>query len=427
MKRSIIYTSGLLVLGLLTACGGGQKNANVQVSTIPGIPNSAVDAFNRGVLLLKAASPDYAKALVAFNEAARLHPTYRVAKLNAAICLEQTGQYRKAAEVYEGLVKDYVEDPSVFMAYGNALLLSDQAGPAIEQFEKVVSLDDRNLEAKNNLAAAYLRKGEGERSREFVKEVLAVQPDNVPALINLGMYYQSKKNMELSLLMFNNALGHEKSKGQPIKSAQAPAAKSKKTKEAKSKAKGAKAQKAEVVKTKPGIPNPLVMARAHNNIGMTYFMTGVIPNAVHHFKQAVKLDPSMNEARMNLASIFLDYLAYGNALKEFQRVLASNPNHYEAMIGTADALYGTAKYKEAADLFEQSSKVRPSNVEAMTRLAEIYHKKLNDTGMAIKTYRRIQSDAGLASSDAAYKKAAQQISSIEVEIQAAKQFEKEAK
>jgi tetratricopeptide (TPR) repeat protein len=135
----------------------------------------------------------------------------------------------------------------------------------------------------------------------------------------------------------------------------------------------------------------------------------------------------MNEARMNLASIFLDYLAYGNALKEFQRVLASNPNHYEAMIGTADALYGTAKYKEAADLFEKSSKVRPSNVEAMTRLAEIYHKKLNDTGMAIKTYRRIQSDAGLASSDAAYKKAAQQISSIEVEIQAAKQFEKEAK
>lgn len=427
MKRSIIYTSGLLVLGLLTACGGGQKNTEVQVSSIPGIPNGAVDAFNRGVRLLKASTPDYAKALTAFNEASRLHPSYRVAKLNAAICLEQTGQYRKAADVYQSLVKDYVEDPSVFMAYGNALLLSNQAGPAIEQFEKVISLDDRNLEAKNNLAAAYLRKGEGERSREFVKEVLAVQPDNVPALINLGMYYQSKKNMELALLMFNNALGHEKSKGQPVKSAAAPGAKGKKSKAKGAKAKESKDKKPAVVKKNPGTPNPLVMARAHNNIGMTYFMMGVIPNAVHHFKQAVKFDASMNEARMNLASIFLDYLAYGNALKEFQTVLGSNPTHYEAMIGTADALYGTAKYKEAADLFEKSSQIRPTNVEAMTRLAEIYHKKLNDTGMALQTYRRIQTDAGLASSDAAYKKAAQQISSINVEIQAAKQFEKEAK
>lgn len=432
MNHSIIYTSGLLILGLLTACGGGQKSTEVQVSSIPGIPNAAVDSFNRGVRLIKSDKPNYREALSAFNEASRLHPTYRVAKLNSAICLEQTGQYRAAAEVYEGLVIDYVEDPSVFMAYGNALLLSGQTGPAIEQFEKVISLDDRNLEAKNNLAAAYLRKGEGERSREFVKEVLAVQPDNVPALINLGMYYQSKKNMELALLMFNNALGHETSKGKPVKtaesaSAKTAAAKPTAAKAAVAKSKDGKAKKPAPIKTNPGTPNPIIMARAHNNIGMTYFMMGVIPNAVHHFKEAVKFDASMNEARMNLASIFLDYLAYGNALKEFQTVLSSNPSHYEAMIGTADALYGTAKYKEAAELFEKSSKIRPTNVEAMTRLAEIYHKKLNDTGMAIKTYQRIQRDGGLASSDAAYKKAGQQISSIQVEVQAAKQFDKEGK
>ena len=268
-----------------------------------------------------------------------------------------------------------------------------------------------------DLAAAYLRKGEGERSREFVKEVLAVQPDNVPALINLGMYYQSKKNMELALLMFNNALGHENAKGKPVQSAEA----AKKSDKAKWK------KEAPVVKTKPGTPNPLVLARAHNNIGMTYFRMGVIPNAVHNFKKAVSYDPSMNEARMNLASIFLDYLAYENALKEFQKVLDSNPDHYEAMVGTADALYGTAKYKEAVALFEKACRVRPSNLEAFNRLAEIYHKKLNDTSMAIKTYRRIQSESGIASSDAAYKTVEQKIKSIEVEIQAAKQFEAEAK
>ena len=56
------------------------------------------------------------------------------------------------------------------------------------------------------------------------------------------------------------------------------------------KAKGKK--EASVVKTKPGTPNPLILARAHNNIGMTYFHMGVIPNAVHNFKKAVSFDPS---------------------------------------------------------------------------------------------------------------------------------------
>ena len=124
-----------------------------------------LESSTKKVEKLKAQTPNYGEALASFNRASQLHPTYRVAKLNAAICLEKTGQYKKAAQVYEGLVKDYVEDPSVFMAYGNALLLSVQTGLAIEQFKKVITLDDKNLSAKNNLAAAYLRKGEGERSR----------------------------------------------------------------------------------------------------------------------------------------------------------------------------------------------------------------------------------------------------------------------
>ena len=428
-------TSQLVVVCLfalsLGACGGGQKQAEPQVSSIPGIPNSAVSAFNKGVRLLKEAPPNYPEALAAFNRAAEIHPTYRVARLNSAICLEKTGQYRQAAEVYESLVKDYVEDSNVYMAYGNALLLSNQTGAAIEQFEKVVTLDDSNLEAKNNLAAAYLRKGEPERSREFVKEVLAVQPDNVPALINLGLYYQRKKNMELATLMFNNALGHENAKGKPVGGAASADGEANKAKKDGGKGKAADKPKKDAPKIKPGTPDPMLIARAENNLGMVWFQKGVIPNAVHHFKRAVKFDPSMNEARMNLASIYLDYLAYANALTEFQTVLASNPVHYEAMIGTADALYGTAKYKEAADLFEKSFTLdapkAKTNLEAMNRLATIYHRKLNDPQKAMVTYGRVQTDLGLSASSKAYKKAGQMIKSIQVEIQAAKDFAEQDK
>ena len=134
---------------------------------------------------------------------------------------------------------------------------------------------------------------------------------------------------------------------------------------------------------------------------------------------------------MNLASIYLDYLAYANALTEFQTVLASNPVHYEAMIGTADALYGTAKYKEAADLFEKSLTLEPpkakTHLEAMNRLATVYHRKSNDPQKAMVTYGRVQTDLGLSASSKAYKRAGQMIKSIQVEIQAAKDFAEQDK
>ena len=86
------------------------------------------------------------------------------------------------------------------------------------------------------------------------------------------------------------------------------------------------------------------------------------------------------------------------------------------MVGTADALYGTAKYKEAVKLFEKAVSTAQAILGADNRLAEIYHKKLNDTSMAIKDLPTNQSESGITSSDAAYKTVEQKIKSIEVEI-----------
>ena len=41
------------------------------------------------------------------------------------------------------------------------------------------------------------------------KEVLAVQPKNVPAIINLGLLYLADKKLPLAQLMFTKALGYQ--------------------------------------------------------------------------------------------------------------------------------------------------------------------------------------------------------------------------
>ena len=107
--------------------------------------------------------------------------------------------------------------------------------------------------------------------------------------------------------------------------------------------------------------------------------------------------------------------------------MASNPKHYEALIGTADSLYGTGAFKEAAKLFEQSFGMNKKNSEAMFRLAEIYHRKLNKPQDAMGIYRRISSEMGFEAGSKVVKKANQMISSIQVELKAAREFAEQDK
>ena len=94
----------------------------------------------------------------------------------------------------------------------------------------------------------------------------------------------------------------------------------------------------------------------------------------------------MDEARLNLASILLDYLDYERALKEFQAVRARFPNNYFAMIGEANSLYGVGKFKEAVSLYEETFAIRNNNPEAFLRAGKIYEEQLNNPKKALAMY-----------------------------------------
>jgi tetratricopeptide (TPR) repeat protein len=227
-------------------------------------------------------------------------PDYIVARVNLAYTREKLGRYEEAAKAYKILLDKGVNEATIRLAYGRSLLLSHRAKDSIPYFEEVLKQNNRNLDARNNLAAAYLSLGDLETCLRYVKEVLAIQPKNVSAIINLGLLYLKDKKYDLAELMFQKAIKYDK-----------------------------------------------VNARAFSNLGLVYYRIDKIPVAVVNFEKALKLDPSMDEARLNLGSIYLDYLDYSRSLEQFNIVLSRFPKHYQAMIGAADALYVTSKYKEA--------------------------------------------------------------------------------
>ena len=257
-------------------------------------------------------------------------PDYVVARLNFAYTREKLGRYKEAAEAYKVLLDKEVGDATIRLAYGRSLLFSDQAKASISEFEMVLTQNKRSLDARNNLAAAYLSLDDLPTCLRYVKEVLSIQPKNVSAIINLGLLYLKDKKYDLAELMFKKAIKYDK-----------------------------------------------INAKAYSNLGLTYYMTDKLPFAVMNFEKAIKLDPSMDEARLNLGSVYLDYLDYARALEQFNIVLSRFPKHYQALVGAADSFYGTTKYQEAVDHYLESNKIKDDNPEVIIRLAKLYEEKMS--------------------------------------------------
>ena len=133
-------------------------------------------------------------------------PDYIVARLNLAYTEERLGRYKAATDTYKVLIDRGITNPQIKLAYGRSLLLSGRPDEAIKEFEELLVEDERNLSARNNLAAAYLAKGDLKVCLTQVKKVLEIQPKNVPAAINLGLLYLKEKNFDLAELQFKKAI-----------------------------------------------------------------------------------------------------------------------------------------------------------------------------------------------------------------------------
>ena len=327
--------------------------AKPKIEMVDGIPKPAVTAFNKGIEALEKKPADYKAAVAAFDEATKKHPNYTVAWLNLAWSYQRLGRHADAAKAYRELEKQNVTDRGVKLALGRALLLSGEIDLAIIEFESVIQSHPEDLQARNNLAAAYIAKEDLKTALRYVKEVLAVQPKNVPAIVNLGLLYLKDSKLPLAQLMFQKALDYEKDDKKPQ-------------------------------------PNK---ARAHNNLGLTFYAMNVVPGAVQQFIKALDKDPTMDEARLNLASIYLDYLDYGAALKQFQAVRARFPKNYQATVGEANALYGTGEHEKAVKTYEESLELNPNNSEVLMRTGKIYEEQLGKPKEALAFYIRFRDAA----------------------------------
>ena len=132
--------------------------------------------------------------------------------------------------------------------------------------------------------------------------------------------------------------------------------------------------------------------RINNNLGMAFYFKGAKNRAIKYIKKALELNPKNTDAKMNLATIYLQEKKYAQAEGMYLQVL--DDLTYEGQYKTYYNL-GLLNLKlnqetKAINYFKQSVNVSNSYCPSHFQLGDIYFKR-KDYKKALNSYR----DAGL--------------------------------
>jgi tetratricopeptide (TPR) repeat protein len=115
-------------------------------------------------------------------------------------------------------------------------------------------------------------------------------------------------------------------------------------------------------------------ARDHLNKGVQDFRNAQFQAAIMHFKEAVRLDPSLLNARLYLATAYAQQYVPGadsednkkvaqQAIDAFQDVLKVDPNNVTAIASIAQIYYFMKEFDKAKEYNRRRIQVEPNNPE----------------------------------------------------------------
>jgi tetratricopeptide (TPR) repeat protein len=173
------------------------------------------------------------------------------------------------------------------------------------------------------------------------------------------------------------------------------------------------------------------LAVVYNTMGMIALSKKNYTEAIKNFSAAVDNDPTLYEARMNLAAISLKFRNYEVAEQNLRAVIAAQPKNYEAIIGLGVALRGEKKLDEAEAEYNRAKSLDGQRAEAYFNLGLLYqeYKAGSDKPMLQKAqqyYRDFISRTSAAKLRDDAKKRIKDIDEVFVALEEAAKMMKEA-
>jgi len=133
---------------------------------------------------------------------------------------------------------------------------------------------------------------------------------------------------------------------------------------------------------------------AHNNLGVALKEQGRFEEAIHHYSQALSINPGYVEARCNLGVVLAKQGHVQDAIEHFSEALRIKPRYEEAHYNLALVLAKQGNVQDAIRHFSEALNIRPRYEEAHYNLGVALSKqgKLQDAMSHFSEALQIQPD-----------------------------------
>ena len=259
---------------------------------------------------------NYTEALRLYDEAISKNPDFSDAMLNKGICLIKLNRAEEAYEVLtesitldaslvqanlvraeSGLIlgkfnevesdlkqiaKVYKDSSRFYLLRGNLMEARSQSSAATADYDKAIALDKNNVEALINRGAVYYKSGSLQLAKEDFTSAIKIRPSQLEALNNLGLIAIKEKDLPQAILYFDKILNFNPADALALNNKGYALLKKGETEQA-----GKLIDRSLDIKPDNGY--------ALRNMGIYYQKSGDLPKAIIQFKKALDLSEPVED------------------------------------------------------------------------------------------------------------------------------------
>jgi protein O-GlcNAc transferase len=276
--------------------------------------------------------------------------------LKRASALQQAGNAREAAAIYEWILARY---PQHFDALHNLGILKAQGRryeDALDLIRAALKINPRSAEANLNLGNALAESGQAEEALASYDKALAIKPRFAEALYGYGNALQKLKRHEEALASYDRALAILPDRAEVLANRGNTLHDLKRHEEA-------LASYDRALAIMPGV------ALLHNNRGSTLRDLNRHEEALASLDQALAIEPDYVDALNNRGNTLQDLRRHEQALASFDLALVSDPDNAVAHGNRGSALQDLKRYEEAVASYERALALAPDSEYAAGMLA----------------------------------------------------------